>query len=437
MVAAVSYRGEILWSKGYGVIDKKSTTVPGSDTIFRVGSISKVFAVLTVFQLLERGHIKSLDDPLSDYCPSFSMKSTFDTVVTLRQVMADMSGLPGNPPCYLNIFTKTLCPDDTHTILSRLKEQYLTAPPWTRPSYSNLGYSLLARCVLEKFDPQATYENYVEKNILEPLNMASTGFDYTDSVKSRMATGYNTDGSEDPLLNLGWAAPAGQMYSTINDLMKFARFFTSAGQDGKVLRSDFVREMMLPVFVDYDFFTGFGTPFEMLLEGTYLIRSKGGIVGGFSGYMTFIPELELSYVVLLNGANPPGLVVVYPYAVLLAPFVTVLADIRPKHPLPPNPEAYVGNYTDQLKAFEFVILLVDNQLAMGVVPSYIQYVFLSYHDELLFQLDLPDLYTCELYEIIGVNDQWLYFDKVDSKTGKSPGFTFPSLTGTDKITRID
>ena len=48
------------------------------------------------------------------------------------------------------------------------------------------------------------------------------------------------------------------------------------------------------VFVDYDFFTGFGTPFEMLLEGTYLIRSKGGIVGGFSGYMTFIPELELS-----------------------------------------------------------------------------------------------------------------------------------------------
>jgi len=45
MVAAISYRGETLWSKGYGVIDKKSTTVPDSNTIFRVGSISKVFAV--------------------------------------------------------------------------------------------------------------------------------------------------------------------------------------------------------------------------------------------------------------------------------------------------------------------------------------------------------------------------------------------------------
>ena len=41
-----------------------------------------------------------------------------------------------------------------------------------------------------------------------------------DSVKSRMATGYNPDGSEDAVFNLGWAAPAGQMYSTVNDLMK-------------------------------------------------------------------------------------------------------------------------------------------------------------------------------------------------------------------------
>jgi len=54
---------------------------------------------------------------------------------SFRQVMADMAGLPGNPPCFVNVFTKTLCPDDTHTIISRLKDQYLTAPPWTRPSY--------------------------------------------------------------------------------------------------------------------------------------------------------------------------------------------------------------------------------------------------------------------------------------------------------------
>jgi len=45
---------------------------------------------------------------------------------------------------------------------------------------SNLGYSLLARCIIEKYDPGTTYEKYVEKNILEPLNMTSTGFDYTE-----------------------------------------------------------------------------------------------------------------------------------------------------------------------------------------------------------------------------------------------------------------
>ena len=55
------------------------------------------------------------------------------------------------------------------------------------------------------------------------------------------------------------------------------------------------------MFIDYDFFTGFGTPFELLLEGTYLIRSKGGIVGGYSGFMSFIPELELSTSNLVYG----------------------------------------------------------------------------------------------------------------------------------------
>ena len=83
-----------------------------------------------------------------------------------------------------------------------------------------------------------------------------------------------------------------------------------------------------------------------------------------------------------------------------------------------------------------MILVVDDQLVMGVVPSLFQYAFLSYQEELLFQLDLPDMYGCEIYEIIAVNGQWLYFDQIDSKTGKSPGLTFPSLTGTDKITRI-
>jgi len=77
------------------------------------------------------------------------------------------------------------------------------------------------------------------------------------------------------------------------------------------------------------------------------------------------------------------------------------------------------------------------QLASGLFVFPIPYLSLLYRDELLFQVELPSDLPCEVYEIIGLNNQWIYFDQIDSKTGKSPGFTFPTLTGTDKITRVD
>ena len=60
--------------------------------------------------------------------------------------------------------------------------------------------------------------------------------------------------------------------------------------------------------------------------------------------------------------------------------------------------------------------------------------FLSYREDGLFQAVLPPLLPCVTYEVIGVNNQWMYFDKIDS-SGKSPGFLFPALYGLDKFHR--
>lgn len=99
----------------------------------------------------------------------------------------------------------------------------------TRPSYSNFGFALLGR-LLEELVGES-FESYVEKNILKPLNMANTGFtvrlstifteaiklitghQFTPEVRSKMAVGY-FDGTDQPapLYDLGWEAPAGQMY---------------------------------------------------------------------------------------------------------------------------------------------------------------------------------------------------------------------------------
>ena len=62
-------------------------------------------------------------------------------------------------------------------------------------------------------------------------------------------------------------------------------------------------------------------------------------------------------------------------------------------------------------------------------------VYLSYKEDCLFQLELPPVLPCIYYEVVGVNNEWLYFDEIDS-TGKSPGFSFPGVYGLDKFHRI-
>ncbi|XP_065902491.1 putative beta-lactamase-like 1 [Dysidea avara] len=430
LAAAVAYRGETILTVGEGVINKKSTPArkPDSDTIFRIGSISKVFVIITLFQLLEKGHVKSLDEPISNYCLSFSIKNPYkiDNVVTLRQMASQLSGLPDQPPC-LGDFVNNACPATTQEIVSRLKDQYLVSPSWTRPSYSNLAYALLGRCLIQKLSSSTTYEKYVEKNIIEPLNMTSTGFEYTDSVKARTATGYDAGGYEVSLYDLGWAAPAGQMYSTVNDMMKLAQFFNSFGQGYGILSPDYVKQMLLPAFIDYDGVTVWGTPWEMAFLDSYLVRSKGGIITGYSGLMTFLPELQLSYIILISGQIPLTGVLSYPYDLLINAFVPVLSNMQPNYPAPHNPEAYIGVYHDKAGQFNYTVFQYENQLALQITPTVA--VFLSYYDDLLFQAKLPPVLPCVLYEISAANNQWVYFDKIDEQTGKSPGFTFPGIPG--------
>ena len=104
---SVAYKGRVLKAGGFGVKTKGSNDAPDSSTIFRVGSVSKVFPVgqliftrcfnhqfccmqvLAMFQMFGRGQITSLDDPLAKYCTGFSMMTEYN--ITLRQMAAQVS----------------------------------------------------------------------------------------------------------------------------------------------------------------------------------------------------------------------------------------------------------------------------------------------------------------------------------------------------------
>ncbi|KAL5489334.1 hypothetical protein EMCRGX_G018414 [Ephydatia muelleri] len=445
IAASITYRDRVIYSKGFGTIKKGTAVPPTSETLFRIASVSKIFVVITIYQLFERGLVSSLDDPFVKYCPGFSINNIYNSQdITLRQMLAQMSGLPRISPC-VNSTADILCIDTTAEILEGLKSEILIHPPWSLPSYSNLAYSLLGRCVLENVVPGTSYEDYVTANILTPLGMNNTGFNITESIAERMAVGYNSnDGSVATLYSLGWDSPSGQMYSNIDDMNKMLQFFNgivvpfAPRKDSTVLSEDLRREMMLPLFVNPDGYTGFGTPWEIAFLANYTILTKSGNIGGYSSFFTVVPDLLLGMNLLFTGG--PDLNQIAPgvdiYVALIPAMVEVLRTIQPVYPYPPDPSVYTGQYGSKDGLIN--VTIYDDGIHLFVSGLDIQTVYLSYQKQYYFQVEFPlDTKICIATELQGLYKQWLVFNPPAQPGGPSTSCYLPGLYPAEMLYRID
>lgn len=298
----VFYQDKILWSGHFGSkVYKQPDRKPDDDTVYRIGSITKIFAVLMMYKFYEEGKISSIDDPLSKYAPNFAINNPYtNEAITLREIASQMSGLPREAPCLYSCLNTT-----TAEQLALLKDRTLILPPWVQPSYSNLGYGLLGRLLTENLLQNETFESWTQENILKPLGMVNTGFKITEEVKKNIAYPYLPKGKKMAFMDIGWMAPAGQMYSTIDDLAKLGMMFAQPEKQ-KLLKPATLREMMTPKDITPDGVTVWGSPFEMVFKEHVLVRTKGGNIDTYDAKFSVIPELAL-------GANILTSTVFYPY----------------------------------------------------------------------------------------------------------------------------
>ena len=168
-------------------ITDKARGQPTPNTGFRIGSISKVFAVIELLQQRDAGHV-SLNDPVTRLLPNFKIKNPFSRTdnITLRQLASHMAGLPREAPCP-DIYGGG-CNVSYEEIYKRLAEISLIYPTGVIPLYSNLGFGLLGRA-LEAF-LNRSWEDYVREDVVEPLNLTLTGTTFSKEVVKKMAVGY-------------------------------------------------------------------------------------------------------------------------------------------------------------------------------------------------------------------------------------------------------
>lgn len=193
---------------------------PDGDTVFEIGSITKVFTSLILADMIEKGEVKP-DDPVARFLPkTVNVPGRNGRQITLLDLSMQVSGLPRLPDNLKPADPANPYADyDAPKLYDFLSHYTLTRDPGEKYEYSNLAVGLLGYALALKAG--MSYEELVRRRILAPLDMNSTAITLGDAEKKRLAPGY--DASLRPARNWDFAALAGcgALRSTANDLLKF------------------------------------------------------------------------------------------------------------------------------------------------------------------------------------------------------------------------
>ncbi len=298
-VAIALVHGEtVLLAAGYGCADVARGIPATPDTVYRTGSITKLFEATALMQLRDAGRLR-LDDPVAQQVPDVWFLGPAGERVspTWRQLASHTSGLPRNVPATLGTVPG---------LYRHLERERAVNAPGTRYAYSNLGFVVLGQSLAELAGER--YHAYVRRHIFEPLGMTASTFDPGAVARDRLAAGYlrlerTGDGWS------GYAAgerapfpPSGTVLSSASDLGRFVALQFRRPVPGRpqVLASTAIREMWRPVAPTGPFGGAAGIGWFVSPYGAYTMVKKDGGQPGFTAYVQIVPEARLGLVVLMN-----------------------------------------------------------------------------------------------------------------------------------------
>ena len=237
--------GKLLFAKGYGYADvQKKQPVSPQDTLFRPGSISKLFTWTAVMQLFEQGKL-DLDRDVNDYL-DFKIPEAFGKPITLKNIMTHT---PGFEEQIKDLFSyNPVSPNLGEYLKTHIPGRIY--PPGTVPAYSNYA-TAVAGYIVERVSGRP-FEDYVEENILKPLNMTHSTFKQPlpTNLAPFMSGGYRLGSDQPGQFEIVNAFPAGSLSSSATDMAQFMIAHLQDGQLGEahILKPETARLMHSRLF---------------------------------------------------------------------------------------------------------------------------------------------------------------------------------------------
>jgi len=295
--------GKLLFAKGYGYADvQKKQTVSPQDTLFRPGSISKLFTWTSVMQLFEQGKL-DLDRDVNEYL-DFKIPDAFGKPITLKNIMTHT---PGFEEQIKDLFSTTqVSPNLGEYLKTHIPARIY--PPGTVPAYSNYA-TAIAGYIVERVSGRP-FEDYVEENILKPLNMTHSTFKQPlpAGLAPSMSSGYRLGSGEPGQFEIINAFPAGSLSSSATDMAQFMIAHLQDGQLGEahILKPETVRLMHSRLFALDDAANAMCYGFYEETSNGQRIIGHGGDTIYFHSDLHLILDQKVGFFVSYNSAGKAG-----------------------------------------------------------------------------------------------------------------------------------
>ncbi len=306
-VSVALFAGDrVVWSEAFGYANPESGLKATTDTRFNVGSVAKVFAALAVMILRDQGRL-SLDQPVAELLPSFSMRSPDYIKITVRHLISHSSGVPGFNR--RNVFNFAPIPGYAQDTLEGLKQSRLKHDPGELTVYSNDGFTLVELLVQELTG--LDYPAFMQREVFDPLGMARTEFPLKPAAEGSFVHPFS-EGRTLPQEMMA-AHATGSLMSTPSDMMKLARMFMDGGvyEGRRIVSESGLRDMAVdqsamtpnnPVTASpARYGLGWDTVSQLGLEaGGLRAWNKNGGTAFFSTEFFVLPEARLAMMVSGN-----------------------------------------------------------------------------------------------------------------------------------------
>lgn len=316
--------GEVILAEGFGYADQEKNLKANQETLYQIGSCSKAFTAAAAALLVDQGKLE-WDRPVHEYLPWLEFKDPYTTAhATVRDLLCHRTGLPRHDAYWIN------GPCSRREMVENLRNM---EPVWSFRShwcYQNTCY--VAVGMLIEALSGMSWEEFIQKNLLEPLGMHRTTF-YVDAIRkdenhaepySRVLPtdlkGYHKisflkSDREDMAQGIGAPyGPAGSIMSTVSDMCKWLLFNLQEGKvgDRQLISEENMREIhkpnmlmsepLLVPFPEQDFYS-YGMGWFLETYRGHMMVEHGGNIDGFSALVTMIPDQKLGVVCLTNFNN--------------------------------------------------------------------------------------------------------------------------------------